>query len=191
MTDDRPHISLFDTTPDASAFVDEFHDDIRSDGLTVGRERREEPPVYSAVETIDLPTLIMVGFGAYFTAFLVQTGKDHSIILTSALKRLARKLFQKEKDTAIVQSGKIERPALYSVLFSIWARADKCTIKFVFKTKCSEIEYVSTVSAILKFLEMYYSGESLDEYAPIVEAINTHKQIVVAYDHGSNSLYLV
>ena len=191
MTDDRPHIVLFDTTSDSSIFVDEFHNDIRSDGLTVGRERREEAPVYSALEINDLPTLIMVGFVAYFTAFLVQTAKDHSIILTGALKQLARKLFQKEKDTAIVQSNKITRPALYSILFSIWARADKCTIKFVFKTKCSETEYVSTVQAILKFLKTYYSGENLDEYASIVEAINTHTQIVIAYDHDSNSLYLV
>ena len=81
MMDDQPNIGLFDSTSALAATTDAFYADIQFDGLTVGREHREEPPVYAALELNDFPTLIAVFvFGTYFTAFLQQTGK---IILPS------------------------------------------------------------------------------------------------------------
>ena len=192
MTDVRPHIRLFDTTSDLASLTDDFHSDIRSEGLIIHRVHQEEPPVYNAIELNDLPTLIMISISSiYFSAFLKRAGEDHFIITKRALARLAKKLFRRERDTAVVGSGKITPPALYSILFSIWTKAGKCRVKFVLKTRCSEIEYVSTVKAILKFLEIYYSGGFAEEYELIVDAISTQTQVVIAYDYDSDSLYLV
>ena len=140
-----------------------------------------------------LPTLVAIWISkTYFSAFLKESGKDHSKILTQALINLSKKMFYSEQDAAIVNtSGKITHPKLYSILYSIWTVADKCSVKFVFNTKHSEREYISNMKAVLRFLEAFYSDNILTEDEPIVDAIRENNQIVVAYDPHSDSLYLV
>ena len=193
MVDDQLHIGIFDSNSDLAIFADEFKAAVETDNLRIQRIHREEPPVMMALEPDWLPTLVAIWISkTYFSAFLKQSGKDHSKILTQALINLSRKMFHREKDTAIVNTGgKMTRPKLYSILYSIWNEADKCRIKFVFNTKHSEQEYISNMKAVLRFLEAFYSDNLSTGNEPIVDAINKNTQIVVAYDSDSDSLYLV
>ena len=190
MTDSKPHIGIVETS-DLAFIVDEFCAEIESDTLIVKREQRDELIVNTSLETEFAETLIAIFLCIYFREFLKAAAKDHYNVIKGALARLSKKLFHKEKDTAIVRSDKITRPELHSILFSILAEVDGCRVKFIFKTQSSEKEYVATAEAALNFLKTYYSGEDLEKYQPIVKATNSHTQIVVAYDYNSDSLYLV
>lgn len=183
---------MLENTSNLNVSTDGFLDDIRSKELVVERVQRDEPLVYAAIETTDLPTLICLWiFSTYFSGFLKKAGETHYSKLEGGLKRLSQELFHKEKDTAIVGPGKIERPAEYSILFSVWTKAGNCSVKFAFKTLCSEKEYVATVGAILEFLSTYHTGGDTEQYLSIMEAINNCSHVVIAYDYESDSLYLL
>ena len=189
MVDNQTHISLLGTG-ELSLSVKEFQDEIGYNGLTVKRRHRDEWPVYAGLEAY-LPTLVLLVIGsAYFRSFLQQAGKDHAVILTRALERLSKKLFHREKDAAIVGRDKTNKPD-YSFLFSVWASVNKCTVKFIFKTRCSEEEYAATGIAAIEFLNEYHTGGNLAKYRAIIDATEDHTQIVVAYDYDSDSLYLL
>ena len=189
MVDNQNHISLLGTG-ELSSSVREFQNEIRYDGLTINRKHRDEWPVYAGLE-VYLPTLVLLVISsAYFRSFLQQAGKDHSIILTRALERFSKKLFHREKDAAIVSRDKTTKPD-YSILFSVWSEVNKCSIKFIFETRCSEEEYAATGVAALRFLNEYHTGVNLAKYRAIIDATDDHTQIVVAYDYDSDSLYLL
>ena len=189
MADNQNHIYLVGTG-ELSSSVKEFQDEIRDDGLAIRRTHRDEWPVYAGLE-VYLPTLVLLVIGsAYFRSFLQQSGKDHSIILTRALGRLSRKLFRREKDAVRVSRDRTTKPD-YSMLFSVWTDVNKCKVKFIFKTGCSEEEYASTGAAALSFLNDYYTGRNLKKYRAIINATHDQTQIVVAYDYDSDSLYLL
>lgn len=189
MVDNQNHIGLLGTGK-LSSSVREFQKEIRFDGLAINRIHRDEWPVYAGLE-VYLPTLVLLVIGsAYFRSFLQQAGKDHSIILTRALERFLTKLFHREKDAAIVSKDKTTKPD-YSILFSVWAEVNRCRIKFIFKTRCSEEEYAATGVAALEFLNEYHTGGDLAKYRAIIDATDNHTQIVVAYDYDSDSFYLL
>ena len=192
MADHRPHIGLLENTSDLTVFTDGFLDEIRSKALVVERVKREDPLVYAAIEINDLPTLIgLYIFSTYFTGFLKKAGEAHYSKLERGLRRLSKELFRRERDTAIVGSGKIERPDEYSILFSVWTKAGDCKVKFAFRTQCSEKEYISTAGAILDFLSTYHAGNDPAQYRSIIDAINTNSQVMIAYNYESDSLYIV
>ena len=108
MAEDRPHIGLLESSLELTAFTDEFHEGIRFNGLVVEREQRDDPLVYAAIEPHDLPTIIVIWLAStYFTEFVKKISGSHFSILERELTRLAKKLFHREKDTAIVRSGEI------------------------------------------------------------------------------------
>ena len=192
MAASEPHIGIVGIS-DFANIVDEFCANIESDTLVFERRQRDDPIVNFSFETIDSETLVVIYFLAKFGAELAtEIGKGViSGVLTGALMTFTKRLFHREKDTSIVTLRDSTRPPLYSVLFSMCANIDGCSVKFVFRTQCSEEEYAATGQAVLIFLETHYSGKTLEKYQPIVTAANGRKHIVVAYDYSSDSLYVV
>ena len=188
-----PDIGLLENAPELTEVLDNFYGEIYSDTLVIKREQRGDPLVYAAIELSDLPTAIVIAvFSTYFSTLAKNAAETHYPKLEGALIRLTEKLFHKEKDVVVVQSKKIERDrSEYSTLFSILTNADKCRVKFVFRTECSKSEYVATARAILDFLSAYHGGENSSDYPDIVDAIQSRSRVVIAYDGDSEALYVV
>ena len=192
MVDDQLHIGIIDSNFHLAGVVDEFQAAVETQNLCIQRTHSDEPQVMMTLGDW-LPTIVAIWISKkYFSAFLKQSGQDHSKILTQALVDLSRKMFHREKDAVIVRAGgKTAQAELYSILYSILTVAHRCTIKFVFNTKHSEQAYVANSKAVLKFLEAFHSDNLSTKYTPIVDAIYKNEQIVVAYNSDSDSLYLV
>jgi len=103
--------------------INEFHDQVATDGLRLGLQSRPTGGgPFLGLEWL-LPTAVMLFISrSYFDGFLAEMGSDHYRALKGAIKTF-RDRFSRVKVTVVGTAGKTVPDQPYSLVYSIWLEA--------------------------------------------------------------------
>jgi hypothetical protein len=154
-------ISYLDTFPVES--FERFRLDAETPGLKLISEARPQQ-VFAGIEWL-LPTAVVLYITkAYFESFLKEMGKDHYVLLKSAIQKLGRNFLGKgaPRVSIIHTKGKIDPEGTqYSLAFSLVAEVKaNLRVKLLFELNLSEGDYAYSLQEFLNWLEHLQTGSS-------------------------------
>jgi len=161
---ETPHIAVSYQEDLPAQIIEEFTQAVEKGDLHFAAEVRPRVP-YASFEWA-VPTLAVVFiFRSYFDAFLKEAGKDHYVILKTALGQLIKRLMGSEPE---------KRQARRSLIFSIRATTrDGVPIKFIFPEGVPHEAYELIISSLLDALNDHHHNKEQDHLSELLMTENS------------------
>lgn len=193
---EMPHLAIsYVNTVSAEPF-DDFLAEVRNEKLTLKVEAREPDGPFSAGEWI-VPSIVGVFIvKSYFDGFLKEIGKEHYLILKSALKKLTyRFIGPTVPRITLVAAGKhkISSPnPRFSLLYSISVVVERGLVfRLLLEPDMTEADASEAVERFLSFGAQLFDGTAdVAAVSGLVGAKAYFGTVLFAFDRSSRALYV-